>query len=325
LKIENDLKESEVKICVIIATRNRPEMLSKLLESIVDNQVGPDLISIVSSGVEIESTIVKFKDKLKIEHIHTNKSGQVLQRNLALESIKEIYDAYSFLDDDVIVDQEFFSKIGLFITKSDDLIGGIGVNLEREANVLMKNSIVNRIGKYFKSNHFSGKVLRSGRGVKYIGNESIKQVAWLNGLSIWTHPVISNFKHVPMGNRYAAAEDLIFSYKVGKVYKLYYNPEIKVKDQNSEKDNPPNLDIYRTSWQHRLYFVLTNRELNFWLYILDNIFSLIILMVSVIRGNTKVKFKIIIYNVRFLYLIIKNYRQYRSDTEHQLRLLQEIL
>ena len=325
MKIENDLKEPEVKICVIIATRNRAEMLSKLLESIVDNQVKPDLISIVSSGVEIESTIVKFKDKLKIEHIHTNKSGQVLQRNLALENIKEIYDAYSFLDDDVILDQEFFSKIGSFLAKSDDSIGGVGVNLEREENVLMQNVIANRICKYLNSNHISGKVLRSGRGIKYIGNESIKQVAWLNGLSVWTHPVISNFKHVPMGNRYAAAEDLIFSYKVGKVYKLYYNPEIKAKDQNSEKTNPPNLDIYRTSWQHRLYFVLTNRELNFWLYILDNIFSLITLLISIIRGNIKVKFNIIIYNVRFLYLILKNYRQYRDDTEHQLRLLLEIL
>ena len=325
MKIENNLKESELKICVIIATRNRPEMLSKLLESIVDNQVRPDLISIVSSGVEIESTIVKFKDKLKIEHIHTNKSGQVLQRNLALESIKEIYDAYSFLDDDVIVDREFFTEIGLFIAKNDEFIGGIGVNLEREANVLMKNSIVNTIGKFFNSNHFSGKVLRSGRGVKYIGNESIKQVAWLNGLSIWTHPVISNFKHVPMGNRYAAAEDLIFSYKVGKVYKLYYSPEIKVKDQNSEKTNPPNLDIYRTSWQHKLYFVLTNRELNFWLYILDNIFSLFILLISIIRGNVMAKFNIIIYNVRFLCLILKNYHKYRDDTEHQIQLLQEIL
>ena len=325
MKIENDLKESELKICVIIATRNRPEMLSKLLESIVDNRVRPDLISIVSSGVEIESTIVKFKDKLKIEHIHTNKSGQVLQRNLALESIKEIYDAYSFLDDDVIVDQEFFTKIGLFIAKSDDLIGGIGVNLEREPNVLMKNSIVNRIGKYFISNHFSGKVLRSGRGIKYIGKESVKQVAWLNGLSVWTHPVISNFKHVPMGNRYAAAEDLIFSYKVGKVYKLYYSPEIKVKDQNIEKTNPPNLDIYRTSWQHKLYFVLTNQEMNFWLFILDSIFSLSILIISLIRGNIKVKLIIVFYYFRFLYLILKDYRQYRDDAEHQLRLLQEIL
>jgi hypothetical protein len=229
------------------------------------------------------------------------------------------------LDDDVILDQEFFSKIGSFLAKSNDSIGGVGVNLEREENVLMQNVIANRICKYLNSNHISGKVLRSGRGIKYIGNESIKQVAWLNGLSVWTHPVISNFKHVPMGNRYAAAEDLIFSYKVGKIYKLYYNPELKVKDQNIKKTNPPNLDIYRTSWQHRLYFVLTNREMNFWLFILDNIFSLSILIISLIRGNIKVKLSIVFYYFRFLYLILKDYRQYRDDTEHQLRLLLEIL
>jgi glycosyltransferase involved in cell wall biosynthesis len=100
-----------VKFCVIITTKDRPEMLGKLLESIEKNQVKPNLLSIVSSGIDVKNIISKHNSNLKILHTHLNESGQVLQRNKAINNLKEDFDYYVFLDDDVIVDDDIFLNL----------------------------------------------------------------------------------------------------------------------------------------------------------------------------------------------------------------------
>ena len=86
-------------------------MLGKLLESIEKNQVKPNLLSIVSSGIDVKNIISKHNSNLKILHTHLNESGQVLQRNKAINNLKEDFDYYVFLDDDVIVDDDIFLNL----------------------------------------------------------------------------------------------------------------------------------------------------------------------------------------------------------------------
>jgi glycosyltransferase involved in cell wall biosynthesis len=325
LKIENDLKNSEISICVVIATRNRAEMLCKLLESIEDNEVKPDQISIVSSGEEIANIITKFNKNLNIIHNHTSQLGQVLQRSMALENLIKAYDAYVFLDDDVTVDKNFFLELGSYLNLCDEQVGGVGLNLESQSSKREKTKVLNKLKKFILNDYMAGRVLKSGRNTKYSGLDSIKQVSWLNGLSVWTHLVISKFNHVAMENRYAAAEDLIFSYKVGKSYKLFYNPELVVYEQSDVEGIRPNLDVYRTSWQHKLYFVLTNKELKFWAFILDNFINICTLSISAFKRHPRIKMKIIFYNLRFVYIVIKNKYELNNNTRYQNNLLNRIM
>lgn len=320
MKVAENVKKSKVKICVVIATRDRSEMLCKLLKSIENNDVKPDQISIVSSGEEVVSVITKFNKNLNIIHNHTSKSGQVLQRNLALEELTSSYEAYVFLDDDITVDEKFFLKLGLFLNSRDEQVGGVGLNLQSKMS-----GEENKRKRIKLNDYIGGRVLKSGRNIKYIGIKCVKQVMWLNGLSVWTHPVISNFKHVPMENKYAAAEDLIYSYKVGKRFKLYYNPELIVYEQRGEDDINPNLDVYRTSWQHKLYFVLTNKELKFWIFILDNIISISVLLLSAFKRNFRIKIRTVFYNLRFIYLILKNRQSLINDENYRTNLLNRII
>ena len=63
---------------VLIATRNRPEQLSRLLDSISQLEVAPDLVVVVSSGDSITNTIESQND-LKILHEHIAEYGQIRQ------------------------------------------------------------------------------------------------------------------------------------------------------------------------------------------------------------------------------------------------------
>jgi hypothetical protein len=325
LKAAKNNKKLEVKICVVIATRNRRDMLCKLLQSIEDNELKPDQISIVSSGEEIVSVITKFNKNLKITHKHTNRAGQVLQRSMALENLINVYDGYVFLDDDVTVGEKLFLKIGLYLKSCDEQVGGVGLNLQGKPRSKKKKVYLKKRIRSILNDRIAGRVLKSGRNVKYRGAESVKQVMWLNALSVWTNPVISKVKHVGMGNKYAAAEDLIYSYKVGKTYKLYYNPGLVVYKQVDDEGIIPKLDIYRTSWQHKLYFVLTNKELKFSLFILDNIMDMCLLLLSAFKRNPRIKIRIAFYNFRFIYLIIKNRSNLINNTRFQEHLLNRIM
>ncbi len=318
-------QNQNVKLCVVIATKDRPEMLTKLLESIEESVIKPDLLSITSSGVEIRNVIKKFDKNIKIIHQHINNSGQVLQRKIALKNIDDVYDAYIFLDDDVTVAKDLFYQIGILIAKKDKKLGGIGLNLQDNVTDYKNNKATLNFRKKILPKFLAGKVLISGRNLPYNGLEKTKQVMWLNGLSIWTYPVISNFTHIQMGNKYAAAEDLIFSYEVGKTYQLYYIPELKVQDQRCEKKMIASLDIYRTSWQHKLYFVLTNSKLSFWMFILDNLISLLIILFSLIKGKFRSKIQIIYFNIKFLFRIFKNRSEFINNPNYQQLLLNKLI
>ena len=314
-----------MKFCVIITTKDRPEMLGKLLESIEKNQVKPNLLSIVSSGIDVKNIISKHNSNLKILHTHLNESGQVLQRNKAINNLKEDFDYYVFLDDDVIVDNDIFLNLAKYISQNSENIGGIGLNLIEGDLKNKKNTRYSRIKNYSPLNILAGRVLNSGRNVPYLGVDKIKQVMWLNGLSVWTHPVISNFKHVRMGNKYAAAEDLIFSYEVGKNLKHYFHPGLKVQNQWDSEGMKVSLDMYRTVWQHKLYFILANKEMKLWLFILDNVFSIFIHLINIVRADYRTKIKIIFYQLRFIYVIIRDRSDLIKNPNTQKQLLNELL
>ena len=325
MKIEHNLTKSKIRICVVIATKDRPEMLHKLLESIEVNQLKPDLISIVSSGGDIKNVITKFNKTLKIVHRHTIESGQVLQRNIALKNTIDPYEAYVFLDDDITVDHKLFFKIAESFSQNDKNLGGYGLNMETIDKIIEKDKSRDKNIYDFTYQYLAGRVLKSGRNINYLKSRKVKQVMWLNGLSIWTYPVISRFNHVQMGNKYAAAEDLIFSYEVGKNYNLYYRPELRVYEQCQENREIPNLNNYRTSWQHKLYFILKNKELSFWLYILDEIFSIVALLLSLVKGKLKIKLKITYYHIRFIRYVLINRKIFLYDQNYQNRLINQLI
>ena len=312
-------------VCVVIATKNRQEKLENLLESMIRCSKIPDSVVIVSSGENIGEILRKFEDKIPIVHKHTAKSGQVYQRNLALEEVINKYDIYAFLDDDVILDPNFFSEIHNSFTIFDDEIGGMGINYITTLKNGTQNIFWRKIQKTKFIKSFAGKVIESGRNLSYLREEKMIPTDWLNGLSIWTNKVLLEFKHVEMDNYYAAAEDLIFSYQVSKKYKLFFCPMIKVYEQNNDVVQSESAELMQISMQHKLFFVLNNENLKKSFYVIDLFFEIIIRTCNLVKGNIKNRLQVIYVLLRLLVIIILNYWRLSENQNFKKKLLNEII
>ena len=71
-----------------------------------------------------------------------------------------------------------------------------------------------------------------------------------------------------MSGSYSAAEDLIFSYPIGKKYQLVTNSDLRIEISGRQIPNKRFLNRTLSSNLNRLYFVEQHKELSkFWFYI----------------------------------------------------------
>lgn len=302
-------------LSVIIATRNRKKNISSLLESIMSSVRIPDAISIVSSGEDIYEEINKFNNFLKIIYQHSNITGQVAQRKQAIANLDKNYDINIFLDDDVTVAKNLFLTCEEFFKTY--LPGGVGFKIHN------KETPVNKLVAFMTLR--KGRVLKSGININYQELKKVSRVDWLNGISAWSSEALTKFKNAEITNKYAAAEDLIFSFQVGKHLQLYFHPNMIVFPQ----DDVPNLrseyESYVYEVQHKLFFVLTHLNKSFYRFVLRLLWNSFY-MITIFPLNPKIiKLKKIKVNLRAINFILKNKKILTLNSSFKDRLIKERL
>jgi glycosyltransferase involved in cell wall biosynthesis len=92
----------------------RPEPLTKLLESVMTQSKVPDEILIIDGSVD-DSTGSRFRESgNNIIHYHNvppEHRGLTKQRNYGIERVSEDIDVVAFLDDDTILNSDYFEKL----------------------------------------------------------------------------------------------------------------------------------------------------------------------------------------------------------------------
>ncbi len=318
LSLNNKVKLD--KISVIIPTRNRQDNLKQLLESILKNNTEPGEIIVVSSGKKIDHVVGEFKHNLNIIHDHTAKPGQVYQRSIGLKMISELCEIVVFLDDDVLVKEDYFKETIKFFSECESATIGVGsklINANEKQNSSKKNrSLVN--------NRLSGQVTRSGHNFNYNDENEVTKVQWLNGLSAWSREIFMEFEHEKIENKYAACEDLIFSYSVGKKYQLYFNPNMILINQ-TESTQEDDTVKYITAMQHKLYFVLNNKELSSLLFLRGIIYELLILFFGIIKYRKLKNLERIIHIIKILKFTVTINFVLKKSAYIKTKLISEIL
>lgn len=304
-----------IYISVIVATRNRKSNIKNLLDSIQESNRTPDVISIVSSGDNIDKEIEKYAKSIKIIHQHSDIVGQVAQRNIAISNLDKKYDINIFLDDDIIVKKNLFSKCEEFFLSNSP--GGVGFkifNEKKSFELLLSKASVRK-----------GRVLKSGKNINYQGLKRIKRVDWLNGIAAWSFEVLQNFQNASISNKYAAAEDLIFSYQVGKKFDLYFHPELIVFPQEGIPDLRSEFESYLFEVQHKLFFVLTNVDKSFFRFTLRLAWVTLYLVVIFPFRPKITKLQMIKINLKALYFILRNKKNLTINNFFRDKLIKERL
>lgn len=282
----------KLNLAIVITTRNRPENLEKLLDSIALNSLQPDFVSVVSSGESVIDLIDKYSKKINIIHKHVEISGQIYQRNIGIEALQKNLDLVAFLDDYVILDKNFIRECVSSFTQISNKIAGMGMTV---TNIKQKSPKCKILRKFIKNySTKGGSVLVSGSTTPYQDLPKFSPTEWLNGTSVWRSYILTEFSHPDMSGSYSAYEDLIFSYEVGKKYDLCTNRELKIS--YSDRILSPRNYFNRAfvSNLHKLYFIEKNNNLSkFWFYV-NYFFTLFAVILRFFFSPSKITMYILI-------------------------------
>jgi len=265
---------------ILVATKDRPQQLDKFLESVSNLSLLPVEVVIASSGIDINGIIEKYTNKLNLKHVHSLRSGQVIQKKLGLKYFSESLNWIAFFDDDIILLPDSIENAFADISKlsGQNKIAGIGLSCA-SSYVSIRKSQYKLMKKLFLSSDKNlGQVNKSGYNSSYMGSREVIETQWLNGASIWKAELAKKY-NVPFDEiRHAIGEDLFFSFQNLKYGRLFFSPSSKFIFQKYPEDHFQ-LTNFVLHTYIQLFFVLTNKELSvlafYWRFIGSTIHAMI--------------------------------------------------
>jgi len=226
-----------MKISIIICTKDRKTDLFRAIKSIENQSRKPDEIVIVDASTNQDfrkELIETFKD-LNISYLHME-PGLTKQRNRGIKV--STGDVVLFLDDDVVLESNYLAQIeNLFIADNNKLVGGAMGRIINIDNRSLKFRMYQLFAKVFLlTSEGNGKIKLSGLPthpftVRY---SRPVEVEVLSGAQMaYRREVFKKnlFDEVLQG--YCYMEDVDFSYRVSKEFKLVYEPRALIKHMAS--------------------------------------------------------------------------------------------
>lgn len=252
---------------ILIPTRNRPSHIRKLLNSLLLSSLNPSQIIIVASGEDISGIIKEFETKLPITYVHTLVIGQVNQKKIGLKLVIEKCSWVVFLDDDLVVAantfETAFSTLNEQMVLQSKPILGVGLNIGSTTRIKKVAWVGRTLGKFFLLDSNSpGAILKSGQAVNYLDEPKSISTQWLNGASMWQKNSVFEYSNHAISSKYAAYEDVRFSYSQSKKGQLIYSPNSVVKFQDNILTDYEAKSVYESAAYIRMSFTLDNPELS---------------------------------------------------------------
>jgi glycosyltransferase involved in cell wall biosynthesis len=263
----------------IIPTKDRPEKIKDLFNSFKEQTVKCSRIIVINGGESIEEVVSSFSDSLPIEYHECYPPGQIRQRNMAISMLNKTTSLVGVLDDDIVLLPKAIENMVDFWNKTLSNTAGVSFNI---VNVPpYKHSLLG--GLMIMSAAKQGVVLSSGINTSIESVPETIRSEWLcGGATVWKQEIVQKFMLKEINTRWAACEDVLFSYPIGKKFPLYVCADAKVRHEHvlDHKVGMKYRFYGKTQTLWRLYFVELNKDLSrlsyFW-----NLFTMIIARFSI--------------------------------------------
>lgn len=205
------------KLGFIIPTKDRPESLNRLLSSIYSQNLKPSTIIIVDgSDIAVESGILRDPD-VEIIYCRELPPSLTKQRNRGIREIPEDLTHIGFLDDDLELLPHSCDEIVKFVLGEDDRLGGVSFNIIPDKKP-MPQWLLSFTGI---ASSKPGGISAGGSVNSNIGVTENRYTKWLcGGATIWRKEVLDSYKFDEWFKNYALWEDVDFSYRVSKDFRL---------------------------------------------------------------------------------------------------------
>ena len=217
---------SKFDISIVIPTKDRPSQVDSLLSSLAlqSDSSFVDEIIVVASGEKIDDVIEKYNGELPLTYIHSAEPGQIRQRNLGLSNLRCQSSFIGLFDDDLVLAPRALASVAKFIAekRSEDISHiGIGLNIVNAYGYydLPRKSIKRA---FLQIGPSPGTISKAGVNTTISNVGQTISTEWLGGgYTIWSRNIIDRYPHTVTHTRYAAAEDLIYSYPIGRQFPLF--------------------------------------------------------------------------------------------------------
>lgn len=243
----------------------RPEPLLTLLQSVDKQSVYPDEILIVDGSLNNETKIVLNQNSFRnLEYflIDDKDRGLTKQRNFGIKKVKDSSEIVCFLDDDTVLEPDYFEKLLQTYTLFPMALGVGGYITNEVKWEKAPENCQPKINEFYfdgwKRSDGSRFVLRKklnldsnclpgfsplyshGRSVGFLppSDKIYEAEQLMGGVSSFKKSVFDNFSFSTYFEGYGLYEDADFSLRVAKTGKLYLNTKAKLSHFHAESGRP---------------------------------------------------------------------------------------
>ncbi|EJG01917.1 glycosyltransferase family 2 protein [Flavobacterium sp. F52] len=250
---------------LVVCTYMRPEPLLELLKSVSKQSLYPDEILIIDGSLNDETDILLQKKNfanLKYFLVSNENRGLTRQRNFGISKVNPNSEFISFVDDDTVLEYDYFAKIVETFQNNPDVtaVGGIAVNENRwqqkqlqtvynqkkyysfEEHVYkegLRNVVRNYLG--LASNLGPGKMpyFSHGRTCGFPLNNKTYEVDLLIGMSMaFRKNVYQNIQFSKFFEGYGLYEDADYSLRALQFGKNVINTQVKLNHFHAPSGRP---------------------------------------------------------------------------------------
>jgi glycosyltransferase involved in cell wall biosynthesis len=256
-----DLKN---RIAFIVPTKDRPRELLNLLESFEKQTCLPSQIIIVDGGIQHVDGVVQEFPRLNIGYLRCIPPSAAKQRNFGIQALNPEIELVGFIDDDVVLEADALEAILNFWKTAPKDVGGVALNMVNHPQLygswFKSLPIIERLGLY---NRDRGAVLSSGfqTMIGYVCKTTFVQ--WLPTIAvIWHRKILEEFRFDEWFEGYSYLEDLDFSYRVGKIYRLAVEAEARYYHYPSSRGRENGYKFGKKEVINRIHFAKKHKELS---------------------------------------------------------------
>jgi len=244
-------------ISLIVATKDRPSDLRKLLLSLLCQTVVPTEIVVVDASCEPVELVMADYPELTTRYLRHWPPSAAAQRNVGIQACNPTATLIGFADDDTTFEPQAFANMLNFWEDAAPNILGAAFNIRnypyRGRSILKHSVLAERLGLYSPK---PGSVSRSGWQT-VIGEQAQTQfVDWLPSTAVlFRREVFSSNVLDEFFESYSYLEDLDFSYTIGRTGRLAVVADAGFSHFPSSVGRVSSRKFGRYEVRNRLYFV----------------------------------------------------------------------
>ncbi len=211
------------KIAYVVPTKDRPDALRVLFNSLKKQTRSPDQLIIVDGSDPDIKYVCDEYPELNITYVREFPPSLARQRNVGMANLADDITVAGYLDDDLELEPTATAEMYKFWESADDDVGGAAMALIGESSP-GDRSLAYRfyVSLFMLSGTPPGNVLRSSFQCPIGSPEETIETRWLyGGATFWRREVIREYDYDEWFSGHGYGEDYEYSFRVGRKHRLF--------------------------------------------------------------------------------------------------------